>query len=717
MSFGYQTTEAGPIVSDHVTAITPPGRPAHGQAFDALHEQTSYVPPALSGQPASDVRWTYDAEGRVDLLTIGGASVDFRYASASAANAGHLTSVVYPGHTTSFTYESTGAHQLESVTADAETLTFGHAGPLPTSVAWSGTVAGTVSYGYDSFWQLASIAVGGTTSLMSYDADGALDCVTSGTAPVTPATPDSTCSTGLNVDLALEGTPQVWHARTRYPGNTGVTSYVATDVALSRLGDLASATSTWAGSSTSGSLSFSYGYDSIGRIHTITETNNGGTPQTTTYDYDTQGRLTTVTRGVTEIEHYTYDANGNRLTAHAPGVADLATGQITTDARDRLTAYGTTQYTYNAQGQLATRFVTGVGTTTYTYDLLGALRSASLPDGHVITYRVDAMGRRIERARDGNVTARWVYLDGLRPVAELDGTNAVRSVFVYGEGRVPSLMIRGGVTYRIITDHVGTVRRVINPATGAVVWSRDYDSFGNITSSAFAGGVTGDWIPFGFAGGLYDEDTGLVRFGARDYEPRTGTWTAADPIGFDAGDGNLYRYCGGDPLDCVDPAGLDGGIVELLFALVLLWEFATEAPSDSYDPAHPENSANVGSMCLAVVGMGPRFSSRPVVTPLPHALRGGRPTHVYFGIRGGRPVYVGISVNVARRLAQHGSRFERLQVLTSQPIERGAARAVEQAIIERYPTFENLINSISPAHAYYREAVAFGESWLRSQGL
>ena len=46
------------------------------------------------------------------------------------------------------------------------------------------------------------------------------------------------------------------------------------------------------------------------------------------------------------------------------------------------------------------------------------------------------------------------------------------------------------------------------------------------------------------------------------------------------------------------------------------------------------------------------------------------------------------------------------------PLERGQARAIEQAIIERNPQFENLINSISPTHHYYDEAVAWGETWL-----
>ena len=60
---------------------------------------------------------------------------------------------------------------------------------------------------------------------------------------------------------------------------------------------------------------------------------------------------------------------------------------------------------------------------------------------------------------------------------------------------------------------------------------------------------------FGFAGGLYDRNTGFVRFGARDYDAVTGRWTARDPIGFRAGT-NVYAYVLADPLNLNDPRGL-----------------------------------------------------------------------------------------------------------------------------------------------------------------
>jgi RHS repeat-associated protein len=63
-------------------------------------------------------------------------------------------------------------------------------------------------------------------------------------------------------------------------------------------------------------------------------------------------------------------------------------------------------------------------------------------------------------------------------------------------------------------------------------------------------------LPFGFAGGLHDPDTGLTRFGARDYDREVGRWTAKDPIAFAGGGPNLYAYALDDPVNRLDPTGL-----------------------------------------------------------------------------------------------------------------------------------------------------------------
>ena len=110
---------------------------------------------------------------------------------------------------------------------------------------------------------------------------------------------------------------------------------------------------------------------------------------------------------------------------------------------------------------------------------------------------------------------------------------------------------RNGTKYYLHYDQVGTLRAV-SDISHHIVKEITYDTYGNIltdTNPSFK-------VPFGFAGGLYDADTKLTRFGYRDYDAYTGKWTAKDPIGFSGGDSNLYGYVLGDPVNLVDPNGL-----------------------------------------------------------------------------------------------------------------------------------------------------------------
>jgi RHS repeat-associated protein len=107
-----------------------------------------------------------------------------------------------------------------------------------------------------------------------------------------------------------------------------------------------------------------------------------------------------------------------------------------------------------------------------------------------------------------------------------------------------------GVTYRIVTDNQGSVRLVVDAETGEVAQRLDYDSFGRVLRDTNPG-----FQPFGFQGGLYDPDTGLVEFGYRWYDAETGRWISKDPILLEGG-WNVYAFCGSDPVNRADPSGL-----------------------------------------------------------------------------------------------------------------------------------------------------------------
>ena len=164
---------------------------------------------------------------------------------------------------------------------------------------------------------------------------------------------------------------------------------------------------------------------------------------------------------------------------------------------------------------------------------------------------------------DGVFEYRLIYKDKLNPVAMLDVSGQVVARFVYGsKSQVPDYMVKEGVTYRIISNHLGSVQQVVDVVTGQVVQELSYDEFGNILYD-----TNPDFQPFGFAGGLYDNHTGLIRFGARDYNAEVGRWTGKDPIRIRGSESNLYSYVNNDPLKNIDINGK--GIGELIRQLIL----------------------------------------------------------------------------------------------------------------------------------------------------
>jgi len=157
---------------------------------------------------------------------------------------------------------------------------------------------------------------------------------------------------------------------------------------------------------------------------------------------------------------------------------------------------------------------------------------------------------------NGQFKKGWLYQDQLNPVAELDSDGNVISRFIYGtNGHVPDYIVKNDSTYRFITDHLGSVRLVVNTANGHIIQRLDYDEFGNVLVNTNEG-----FQPFGYAGGLFDEQTGLVRFGARDYDAVVGRWTAKDPILLSGGI-NFYLYNHNYPINSIDPYGLKDYII------------------------------------------------------------------------------------------------------------------------------------------------------------
>jgi RHS repeat-associated protein len=226
---------------------------------------------------------------------------------------------------------------------------------------------------------------------------------------------------------------------------------------------------------------------------------------------------------------------------------------------------------YTNNGDLAS-LGNGAQRYAFTYDLENNLRSATSSintSQQEFVYTTDGMNRRIAKTWvDPTTTVKegLLYDEQGRVVAELSGTGTpltVRSTFVYGlKQNVPDYMIQNGKPYVILSDWRGSVRQVVDPSTTpvTVIETIDYDEWGDVTSlvdtTCPTGGACLNFQPFGFAGGIYEPITGLVRFGARDYNPQLRRWTQKDPIRFDGGQENIYTYASNDPVNFSDPLGL-----------------------------------------------------------------------------------------------------------------------------------------------------------------
>lgn len=511
----------------NLLSLAPPGKPTHSFAYSPINLPISYTAPALDALP-NTTSYAYDLDGKLLSLTRpDGKAVNFEYDPV-----GDLKTIMIGRGTYGYIHHKVvdlgggqqTAEEAGHITAieapDGVKLAYDYDGGLLTEAKWSAPdlSAGSVQYAYDKSFRLKTVKVNGASPVSyRYDPDGLL--IGAGLLALNRNTSNGLLTGSTLGKVSDEFTYNGFGEPTQYQvAYTGTPIYANT-----------------------------YAYDSLGRIAKRSETIGGATDQYV-YAYDLVGHLTKVSKNGTVLARYTYDANGNRLSVAQPS------GTLTShyDAQDRLTKRGGTVYSYTANGELSGKSEGG-NITAYRYDELGNLLQVDLPDGRQITYEVDGQNRRIVKKLNGTPVKRWLYQDQLKPVAELGATGAVVSRFVYASrDNVPDYMVKNGVTYRIVTDHLGSPRLVVNKANGSVAQRIDYDEFGNVLNDTNPG-----FQPFGFAGGIYDADTHLVRLGARDYDAESGRWTAKDPLFFYSNQTSFYVYADGDPINWRDQTGMD----------------------------------------------------------------------------------------------------------------------------------------------------------------
>jgi RHS repeat-associated protein len=309
--------------------------------------------------------------------------------------------------------------------------------------------------------------------------------------------------------------------------------------------------------------------DGNGRIISKSETVSG-VVENFVYTYDAVGRLETVTKDGLLVEEYTYDINGTRI-FERNALKGISERSFTYSHEDHLLSAGDTTYQYDVDGFLTSK-TKGTEVTSYNYSSRGELLSISLPGGRIIEYIHDPLGRRIVKKINGVIVEKYLWSGLTRLLAVYDGTGILKMRFEYADSSMPIAVTMTEVMYYLAYDQVGSFRLVADGA-GNVVKEVRYDSFGNVTFDSNSDFET----PFGFAGGRYDKDTDLVRFGYRDYDPNTGRWTAKDPILFAGGGTDLYGYCLNNPINWIDPAGLIIGSMTAKIGGRILGQTAQEA--------------------------------------------------------------------------------------------------------------------------------------------
>ena len=167
----------------------------------------------------------------------------------------------------------------------------------------------------------------------------------------------------------------------------------------------------------------------------------------------------------------------------------------------------------------------------------------------------------------GTSTVYTVY-NGDNVYADFNGSSTLTNRYLYGPA-VDMIMAKLGTsaTAWYLSDHQGSVRLLVDASNGSALDSITYDSYGNPTEQPASGNITYTMDRFKYTGREYDTALAAAFAGeadfrlqynrARYYNPATGTFLSQDPLGFDAGDGNLYRYVGNGPTDLVDPSGLN----------------------------------------------------------------------------------------------------------------------------------------------------------------
>ncbi len=546
----------------NVTSYTVPWSTTHAFAYTVRDLPWTYTPPATGHPTPIERTATYNDDDQLTVLALRGMSSLHTFYNPASGGLDELSlTPTMDGLIRVVGYD--GGDRPTLVQAPGGTLAFRYDGPTVDRTTWARNaatqgVAGSVTWETDAANLLDRelVNIEGLAATVDYTYDG--DRLLTAMRVMEHAVGETV---GLTINTAAA-------TRTVTTSTTGAGTVTSSAALIDGFGELSTLSYTRSTPLYSATVSQR---DAQGRVLCREQQYLGAAATSDRYTYSAEGRLNGWTRhpcgcgascSGTTFGYYFYSGNGNPSAGLGPMLAN-ADDQPTADGR-----------IYNGAGYLARRG-TAAPYSHYTYDELGELRTYQY-NTTTVTGHYDAARRLVSLEGTGLSTQRFIYRDRLRPIAWRSGT--VRTlVFGYGaHEQTPDLIYENtdgaGAyenVYRVVYDELGSVRLVVNVATGAVVQRIDYDVWGRPTYAVgnalfqplgFAGGI---WIPTPDAAAASPtaaSPSGLWHFGARDYDPTIGRWTAKDPAGI-AGGWNLYEYCGSDPVNCTDPTGLFADVV------------------------------------------------------------------------------------------------------------------------------------------------------------
>jgi RHS repeat-associated protein len=265
-----------------------------------------------------------------------------------------------------------------------------------------------------------------------------------------------------------------------------------------------------------------YALDAAANIERIYDSQAGG--RESDYAYDALGRLD-IARDLHGERDYDLDPLGNRRRLQASNIDLLAA---------RSQSLGEMSYVYGTDNRLKAVAVDGAQVATYRYNTQGQRVEKTTPTDTIVYYYDDS-GVLIAEGRDGHIDREYIYLNS-EPLALLVNPGTQPDLFFYHN------------------DHLAAPRALTDVA-GTIVWAADYDPYGRAR-------VAVDSIDqnLRLPGQYFDVETESHYNYFRDYDPVIGRYIQSDPAGLAAGP-NGYAYADGNPLNRVDPFGLDSASI------------------------------------------------------------------------------------------------------------------------------------------------------------